>query len=128
MYSWGYKIKDHEYENFRAYLEAMLRMNRIMVIWDRGRIICLIVYFLTKDFVNSYKKGTWDIPEDNPLGHQIYIDKMICSKWTVSIRKALQKSIEEKFPFVTEGYYHREPFDRLIKIYRRNYVQSTVLG
>lgn len=116
---WGLAVKPEHYDGFRGYLLEMMRRERVMTIWNGDEIEAVVTFFITNDYDKLYRKSDWHIPDDEPDGYQIYVDKMICKKWTVSIRKALQETIESRFPNVTEGYYHRAPIDRCIKIYRR---------
>lgn len=123
--NWGYEIKPHHYPQFRDYLMSMMRKRRVMIAWDGDRIQAVITFFLTNDYDPYYRRSMWSIPEDDPQGSQIYIDKMVCARWTPSIRKSLQSTIEKCFPNVMEGYYHRGPNryrgakDHRVKIYRR---------
>lgn len=127
MQNWGYEIKSTEYENFSNYLQAMLTKNRVMLIWDKGLISCVIIYFLTNDVENAYKKSTWEVPQDDPDGDKIYVEKMVCSGWSGGLRKLVYEAFKEKFPQVTEVHYHRAPFDRPHKIIiRRENVQSSI--
>lgn len=116
MEQWGYKIKAEEFESFRAYTQGMFNRRRALIIKSGKSLEAIIFYFLTNDFEMIYKKGTWDIPEDNPAGSQIYLDKMICRRWNKQIRNVVKEAIETKFPCVLEGVYHRAPFDRCVKI------------
>ena len=97
----------------------MMKKNRVMLIDGPKGIEAIIMFHLTNSFEKLYKKGLWDIPEDEPDGSQIYIDKMICRKWSFSLRRKIQDTIEDYFPNVLEGYYHRAPYDRCVKIYKR---------
>lgn len=128
MQSWGYIIKPKHYYGFKAYLEEMLKRNRVLVIWNDNLIECVITYFFTNDYTTAYKKDTWTIPKEDYNGIQIYIDKMVCRRWTKSLRAKLQDAIEEQYPWVREAYYHRAPNDRLIKIVRgeKHVLQDTV--
>lgn len=116
---WGYLIKPHHYKNFELYFKEMLRRNRVMIVQNDTEIQAVLTYFLTDDYETLYKKSHWDIPRENPEGHQIYVDKMICKNWKVPIRRIVQDLIEDSFPNVMEGHYHRAPYDRHIKIMRR---------
>ena len=122
---WGWYIFPDQQENFKKFFREMLRRDRVMVITNDGNVEAVIFYFLTNDYKKLYKKGLWDTPEDEPKGSQIYIDKMICREWTHTLRRQIQDVIENHFPNVEEGYYHREPFDRLTKIKARRRVCIT---
>lgn len=116
MEKWGYKIKDGEFESFRVYAQKMFNRRRVMLIKNGKSADAIIFYFLTNDYDILYKKEMWDVPTDNPTGSQIYLDKMICRRWTRDLRNAVKDAIEVKFPWVLEGFYHRAPFDRCVKI------------
>lgn len=120
MARWGFEIKPHQYKGFQAYLAGMLKKDRVMVIRRNGDLDAIIFYYLTDNYLNLHKKSTWEIAQDNPEGHQIYVDKMVCRHWTRQLRESIRQAIERKFPLVTEGIYHRAPFDRCVKISRGN--------
>lgn len=119
FYDWGWEIKHEYFVAFSDYLKEMLKRQRVIVIQNGEEVEAIIFFFLTHDFGLLYKKRTWDIVEDESDGSQIYIDKMVCRKFTKALRKELQDSIESKFPNVNVGVYHRAPKDRCIKIYSR---------
>jgi len=119
LYKWGMVIAHQHYIPFCDYLKEMVRRERVFIIKEGDEIIALCFYFLTDDFNLVYKKGTWDLVIDNPEGHQIYIDKLFSSKWTKKVREAVKDAIEEKFPHIEEGIYHREPKDRCVRIRTR---------
>lgn len=116
--SWGFQVKPHEYLAFQEYTEEMLRRDRVIAVYQNNAIQAIICYYLTKDYTKLYKKNWWEIPLEDASGHQIYIDKMICRKWTKDLRLAVKMAIEQKFPHIKECYYHRAPFDRCVKISR----------
>lgn len=116
--SWGFQIKPYEYQAFEYYTQEMLRRDRVMVIRDEQDFKAVIFYYLTNDYTKLYKKSTWETPGDEPEGHQIYMDKVVCQRWTKELRGALKRAILDKFPQVQEGYYHRAPNDRCVKILR----------
>ena len=119
MIRWGYLINPSEYENFKTYLHGMLQKKRVMLIWSKVGLEAIILFHITNDYETLYKKSLWHIPEDEPDGKQIYVDKMVCRQMDMPLRRAIQTSIESNFPNVGEGYYHRAPCDRLHRIYRR---------
>jgi len=108
-----------EYENFKEYLHGMLEKKRVMLIWSKTDLEAIILFHLTNNYDKLYKKPLWYIPDDEPDGKQIYVDKMVCRHMDQPLRRAIQTSIETNFPNVMEGYYHRAPYDRLHRIYRR---------
>ena len=120
FYSWGYKIQKDHYSAFQNYLKFMLEKKRVFIVQDESGIQAVVLFFLTYDFGRVYKKGTWDTIEDEPSGDQIYIDKMLARKWTPSIRRFVEKELFSAFPQAQEGYYHREPYDRCIRIRRKD--------
>lgn len=126
FYEWGWEIKHHQYIAFCDYLKEMLKRNRIMMVMNNDAIEAIIFFYLTNDYAHLYKKGTWDIVEDEPNGSQIYIDKMVCKKFTKELRIRLAQAIEEKFPQVELGVYHRAPFDRCIRIRRKHELQNSL--
>ena len=119
FYFWGYSVKPDQEAGFRTYLETMLSKGRVMVIEDKEGLAAILTFFLTNDYDALYRKGLWDVPDDNQNGHQIYIDKLVSREYNSPIRRLIQDKIEESFPNVLEGHYHRAPYDRHIVIYRR---------
>lgn len=117
--SWGYFSNDLYWNGFKTYLEKVIPMNRLIVIQKDNEIEALITFFITNDYERLYKKGSWEIPSEDPDGTQVYIDKMIARKWTPSLRRCVQEMLESKFSNTTEAYWHREPFDRLIRVRRK---------
>ena|SRR3990167_2085808 len=126
FYQWGWEIKHEHYTAFSDYLKEMLKRNRVMVVMNGEEIEAVITYYLTDDYEKLFKKSTWEVVNDDPDGSQIYIDKMVCKKFNKELRVRLAQAIEEKFPNVVEGFYHRAPFDRCIKIRRKHELQSNI--
>jgi hypothetical protein len=128
MNQWGYEIDPRQYFQFRYYTMEMLNRNRVMVLWNGPLIEAVIIYYLTDDFNKIFKKPMWKVVEDDPAGHQIYIDKMVCRKWNRHVREAVSRALKERFPNVKELVYHRAPKDRCVRIKRRetHELQSTV--
>lgn len=125
MFLWGYQIKPEHYQGFKTYFETMLKMDRVIIVYNDDCIDAVITFFLTKDYNISYRKGTWDIPQDDPEGHQIYIDKLV-GNYNFKLARLIRKEIEDRFPKVMEGYYHRSPKDRLFKIRRTHELQNSI--
>lgn len=119
LFSWGYFLNRAEYQNFKEYLEEMLRRKRVMFIWDNNTIQAVITFFLTDNWETFLHKGLWEIRDDNPEGCQIFIDKMICKQWTLKLRRALQEAIELNFN-VSEGHYYHAPLGPHVTIKRRS--------
>lgn len=119
FYLWGWQIKHEHYSSFMEYCQEMLKRNRVIIIQKAGEVEGIIFFYLTDNYKLLYKKPLWSIAQDNPDGSQIYIDKMVCKRYTKELRKSLQDAIESKFPQVELGIYHRAPKDRCYKVYRR---------
>lgn len=129
MESWGFKVKPEHYGKFELYLNKMLKANQVIIVKDEGQILAILTFFTTNNYDELYKKSTWEFIKSNPFGTQLYIDKMVCRKWTKSVRKEIQLAIQETFPQVAEAFYHRAPKDRCVKINRQerfDVIQSTV--
>lgn len=120
FYNWGWQIKHDHYVAFSDYVKEMLKRKRVMIIQNGDKVTGILFFFLTNDFDLLYKKPTWGIVEDDPLGTQFYVDKMVCQKFSKVLRKEIQEAIENQFPQVVLGVYHRAPKDRCVKIYRRS--------
>ena len=116
---WGWEIKHEHYVAFSDYLKEMLKRRRVIVIMRDNNIEAIFTYYLTDDFNKIYKKRTWDVVDDDQNGHQIYIDKMIAKNVNIRTIRTIQDFIEENFPNVDIGIYHRAPFDKCVRIHRR---------
>ena len=119
MYSWGHALKPYHYFGFRSYFNQMLDSKQVAFIQGESGPICILFFSIVDDCTDIHKKAEWDLPRNNILGNKIYVDKMICQSWTPSLRRTVQDWIEETFPQVDEGYYHKAPRDKCVKIYRR---------
>ena len=119
FYDWGWEIRVEQYVPFCDYLKEMLKRNRVMVIKNDEEIEAVIMFYITEDYTKIYKKATWDIVNDNIEGHQVYIDKLVCKKFTRPMRESIEAAITDRFPNITEAIYHRAPKDRCVKIKRR---------
>lgn len=117
--SWGHHIKTEHYWDFKQYCQTMLKKKRVIVVMSGEQIQAVVFFFLTNDYHRIYKKGEFKVPDDNPFGRQMYIDKMICKHWTPAVRRAIQDIIESNFIYVKEAFYHRAPKDRCVIIRRR---------
>lgn len=126
FYDWGWEIKHEAYVAFSDYLKEMLKRNRVITVMNGDAIEAVLFFYLTNDYRRLYRKPTWAIVEDEPEGSQIYIDKMVCKKFTKELHIRLAQAIEERFPQVVEAFYHRAPFDRCIKIRRKNELSDSV--
>ena len=120
MQNWGYEIDMKHYYQFKYYLEEMLKKNRVMIVRRNGLIEAVIIYYLTHDYTKIYKKPMWRVTEDSEDGSQVYIDKMVCRKWTRTAREDIGRALQEHFPNAKEVIYHRAPKDRCVKIRRRS--------
>lgn len=116
--SWGHSVKTEHYWNFKQYCQNMLKRKRVICAMNGDKIQAVVFFFITNDYIRLYKKGEFETPDDNSMGFQIYIDKMICKQWTPQVRKSIQDIIESSFPHVSEAYYHRAPNDRCVIIRR----------
>lgn len=119
FYSWGWKINHEHYVAFSDYLKAMLKMDRVLTVMEGEEIIAIVLYYLTDNYEVLYKKGTWELAQDYPSGSQMYIDKMICKKFDRQVLRAIKEAVEDRFPQVKVGVYHRAPNDKCVKIYTK---------
>jgi len=117
FYEWGWEIKHEHYVGFSDYVKQMLALKRVLFIREGDEVIAALFYYLTDDYELVYKKSTWDIAQDNPNGHQMYIDKMVCKKFSRELVRVIKSAVENQFPNVKVGIYHRAPKDKCIKIY-----------
>lgn len=119
FYEWGWEIKHEHYTAFSDYLKEMLKKDRVMVILKDVDIEAVIMFYITDDYEKVYKKGNWEIVKDDANGNLMYIDKMVCKKFSIELHRAINNAIAEKFPQVEEAMYLREPNDRRVTIKMR---------
>ena len=119
--SWGQFIKIDQLHAFNRYLKEMLRRNRVIIIENEGRIEAVICYFLTDDVSKFDNKPFWSTPYDSEDGDIIFIDKMVARKWTRELRSAIYDAVIEKYPFVEQAQWLREPLNRHVIINRRRH-------
>src|SRR3990167_8296794 len=111
---------DSELRNFKDKLRRIINFGKYAItVMDNNEILAIIFFFITNDYVRLYKKSEFATPDDTVGGFQVYIDKMLCRKWTPKIRKLVQHELETNFPYLSEAVYHRAPNDRCVKLYRR---------
>ena len=119
FYNWGYYVKPQAYNEFKSYLLEMMKRKRVMVVMDDDLIVAILCFFITNDYSKLYKKGMFEVASEDEYGSQMYIDKMVCKRWTKQIRELMQDAIEYEFPQVDEVYYHRAPKDRCVRLLTR---------
>lgn len=116
--SWGYQIKPSQINRFNEYLWIMLRRGRVAMVENEEGLQAVIFYFLTDDLAPFENKPTWATPEDSDTGHIFFVDKMLCRKWTKSVREQIREQIEAKYPQVEEGHWLRRPYNRHVILKR----------
>ena len=120
FHEWGWDIRVEQYVPFSDYLKEMLKRNRVMVIENDGVVEAVVMFYLTDDYETLYKKGTWEVVQDNEFGKQVYIDKLVCKKFTRPMHESIEAALTDRYPQIEEAIYHRAPKDRCIRIKRRN--------
>jgi len=120
--SWGHQLRPEHIDNFTRYLRTMLRRNRVIMLESERGLEAIIFFFLIskpKDFTN---RQTWTTPEDTESGHIFFIDKMLCRKWTKSVRETIREQVEAKYPQVEYGLWLRRPSNRhvILKVRRHH--------
>ena len=120
---WGYVINPTELDSFKYYVGEMLKRERVLTMWKGKKIKAIILFHVTNDYESVLKKSLWTLPEEVEDGHQLYLDKIVCEKMTLQLRRAIERELRLRFPKVNECYYHRAPYDRCTKIlrYRRRF-------
>ena len=123
---WGKVIKSSEIPRFKLYIAEMLRRNRVMIVNGDDGMECLLCYFITDNIAKFSNRPMWSTPEDSQEAKTIFIDKMVARKWDKSLREAVKTAINEKFPFVEEAHWLREPNNRhvIINIRRTDVIYS----
>ena len=118
MRSWGKVIKFEEIQKFNRYVSKMLLRNRVIIVNGDSGMDAIIFYFLTDDVSKFNNRPMWSTPDDSDNGPIMFIDKMIAKRWNKSVRLAVEKAVEKKYPFVEEAYWLREPKNRSVIIKR----------
>ena len=118
--NWGWIVEPADYEGFKNYLSTMLKRRHVVVIWNGPLIEAVMTYIITDDYHKFLGKPIWSTPEDEPYGLQVYIDKIVCRRFTRELWRKIRDFMEDNFQGQEEAVYHR-PFDnRTIIIKRRN--------
>lgn len=117
--SWGYLVRRDQLDYFNAYIREMLNRKRILAITNGEEIDAIISYFLTDNISKFENKPNWSTPSDSEDGEIMFIDKMVARKWTKSLRVSIYNAIKEKYPFVTQVIWLREPINRHVIINMR---------
>mgnify|MGYP001602317258 CR=1 FL=1 len=117
--SWGFALKPEYYQRFKVYFEDMLVRRRVIGFQNEDGLMAVLTYFITRDHHTLANKPEFATPQDDELGTEIYIDKMVCKKWNLSLRRAMQDMIETTFPNVQMGFWHRQPDNRCVVTYKR---------
>lgn len=118
--AWGKLVRPADVQSFNRYVSKMLLRNRCIIINGEQGMEGIIFYFLTDDVKPYANRPMWTTPDDNESGHIIFIDKMVASKWTKSVRLEIQDAIEKKYHNVDEAFWLREPNNRNVIIKRRS--------
>ena len=102
------------------YVSKMLRDERIVELSSNGRVDGYLFYSICNSIEPYYKKKTWVYVPHIKNGHTLYVEKLVCKKWTKLLRQLFQSKILEKFPNLEQGIWHRygKTCDRQIN-YRR---------
>ena len=117
--SWGFAIKPEYYQRFKVYFEEMVKRRRVLVIGDEDGLQAVITFFITRDHGTLANKPEFSIPYDDVNGTEVYIDKMIAKKFSLKLKRIVQESFEKLYPNVQIGFWHREPNNRCVVIYKR---------
>ena len=125
--SWGFMVNDLHREDFTIYLGRMLKRNRLIIVETKDGIEAVLTFFITNNVEKMFNKQIWEVVEDDPGGHILYIDKMVCRNYTLALRKTLRDILESKFSNLEEAHYYRAPLGPHVKIRRRRQsCQNTV--
>lgn len=117
--SWGMLVRPGDVERFNQYATTMIRRNRVIVVNGDDGMEAILFYFVTDDRQKFANRPMWTTPEDQESGSTIFFDKMVARKWTKSLRLAVEKAIETKYPLAEEAFWLREPENRNVIIKRR---------
>ena len=118
--SWGFMVKPEYYYRFRVYFNEMTKRHRVILIHDDDNsIVAVITFFITNNHEELANKPEFACPPDSQDGPEIYIDKMVCAKFTLPIIRAIHQAVYQSFPNVKVGFWHREPNNRCVVTYKR---------
>lgn len=120
--SWGMVMRQSEILKFNRYVSEMLRRNRVIIINGKDDMEAILFYFITDDHKKFDNRPLWSTPQDSETGSTIFIDKMVAKRWTKSLRLTVQNAIEEKYPFIEQAFWLREPKNRNVIIKRRRQI------
>lgn len=89
------------------YVSDMLYNHRIVEIRKDSRPHAIIFFSVCDDYEPYLKKGEFQYLPDNPSGKIIYIEVMICRKWTRELREQFETLLTTKYPNLEYGVWHR---------------------
>ena len=109
------------FENIYMYVYRMLQDNRVVEIGKNGTTEGYLFYSLCHDINSYYKKKTWRYVPQVTNGTTLYVEKLVCKKWTKELRRKFEEIITTMYPQIEGAIWHRYglKMDRKV-IYRRN--------
>lgn len=118
----GKRYSEKDLLEAHYYLYRMIDDGRTIVIMEDGKVHAFICFSICEDFEQFYKKDTWDYIPHYPSGSIIYIELMICRKWTKELRGKFEELIIQRYPQLHTGIWHKYAKwgDRKVLTPRRN--------
>lgn len=117
----GGRYKVSELHLIMDYATRMLEDKRVVLInLDEKPYACLF-FSLTNLESSHLVKGTWDYISHDPDGKYLYVEKLIATKWSKTLRLRFEEEIIKTYPQITHGVWHRWATygDRIVKSKRR---------
>jgi hypothetical protein len=103
----------------------MLRRNRLLPIFVKGKIKCIVTYFIGNGDVDKYvRSDPWSIVDDEPnTGNTCYIDQLISDheinhKYSKPVWNILITHIKENYPQVKQLRWNRFK-NGIVKTYKK---------
>ena len=105
---------------FESYVERMLNDDRVIVFSENGKVEGVIFFSVDDETNRFWQKKMWEYLPHNPLGTTAYIELLLIKKWNMEVRKNIQYFLENRFPDLLFGRWHRRS-----KIRDREFIVKT---
>ena len=108
------------------YFYRMLHDGRVIIIEDDNLPFAICFFSITGDSEPFWMKPTWTYLEHDSRSSHVYIEKLICRKWTRQMRHLIEQAFLDKHPHLLTATWHRETKqdDRTVKTRRLNHVHN----
>jgi len=104
---WTDDVEDSVRIHALNYRKMMADDNRIVCV-DDGIDWCVLVFSITDDYLQFINKDLWRYKFHDPEGKYLVIEKMVCSRWTKSLRKSVEEALQNNFPHFEYAIWVRD--------------------